>query len=163
MKQTTIPGFRVVPKTGVIYVMQKAQEQGFSYENPEWVNLGQGAPETGHVEDSPLRVKNIEVNPLTSEYSPVAGVRELREKVAEFYNHIYRQGKRSKYTYENVCISGGGRQALTRIASALDNINMGHFIPDYTAYEELLSVFRRFNTIPILLKPERGYKITADA
>src|SRR4029079_6670210 len=36
-----------------------------------------------------------------------------------------------------------------------------HFLPDYTAYEELLSVFRSFNTIPILLKPGRDYRITA--
>ena len=28
---------------------------------------------------------------------------------------------------------------------------MGHFLPDYTAYEELLSVFQRPSSIPILL------------
>ena len=33
------------------------------------------------------------------------------------------------------------------------------FIPDYTAYEELLSVFRAFTPIPILLDAEAGYKI----
>jgi aspartate/methionine/tyrosine aminotransferase len=141
--------------------MHKAAELGFTYDNPEWSNLGQGAPETGDIKNSPARVFNIKINPLHQEYAPVAGLKELREKVADFYNLIYRKGKKSKYTYENVCISGGGRQALTRIASALDNINMGHFIPDYTAYEELLSIFRGFNTIPIMLKPERNYKITS--
>ena len=35
--------------------------------------------------------------------------------------------------------------SLTRLASALGNVNMGHFIPDYTAYEELLSVFKAFS------------------
>ena len=44
--------------------------------------------------------------------------------------------------------------ALTRLASALGNVNMGHFIPDYTAYEELLSVFKAFSAIPILLDAE---------
>jgi aspartate/methionine/tyrosine aminotransferase len=38
-----------------------------------------------------------------------------------------------------------------------DWCNLGHFLPDYTAYEELLSVFRLFSPIPILLEPERGY------
>jgi aspartate/methionine/tyrosine aminotransferase len=37
---------------------------------------------------------------------------------------------------------------------------MGHFIPDYTAYEELLSVFKAFTPIPILLRAEHGYKIS---
>ena len=32
---------------------------------------------------------------------------------------------------------------------------MGHFIPDYTAYEELLSVFKAFTAIPILLRAEK--------
>ncbi len=54
-------------------------------------------------------------------------------------------------------IAGGGRVALTRLAAALGNINMGHFLPDYTAYEELLSVFKAFIPIPILLDPDEGY------
>ncbi|MFN8672332.1 MAG: pyridoxal phosphate-dependent aminotransferase [Candidatus Sericytochromatia bacterium] len=161
MKQKSIPGFRLVPKTGVIYVMQKATELGFSFDNPDWANLGQGAPETGEINGAPKRISNIDIMTNNHEYSPVAGNKELREKVADFYNQIYRKNKKSKYTYENVCIAGGGRLALTRIASALDNVNVGHFIPDYTAYEELLSIFRGFNTIPILLKAEKNYKISA--
>ena len=47
--------------------------------------------------------------------------------------------------------------ALTRAAAALGQINLGHFLPDYTAYEELLDVFRLFSPIPILLEAERGY------
>ena len=57
-------------------------------------------------------------------------------------------------------IAGGGRVALTRLAAALGNINMGHFLPDYTAYEELLSVFKAFIPIPILLDPEEGYQVS---
>ena len=63
----------------------------------------------------------------------------------------------SQYSAENVAVSGGGRSALTRVAASLGNINLGHFLPDYTAYEELLDVFRLFSPIPILLEPERGY------
>jgi aspartate/methionine/tyrosine aminotransferase len=63
----------------------------------------------------------------------------------------------SRYSAENVAVSGGGRMALTRAAAALGQINMGHFLPDYTAYEELLDVFRLFSPIPILLEAERGY------
>jgi hypothetical protein len=63
----------------------------------------------------------------------------------------------SKYSADNVAISGGGRTALTRVAAALGHVNLGHFLPDYTAYEELLDVFRLFSPIPILLESERGY------
>jgi aspartate/methionine/tyrosine aminotransferase len=79
--------------------------------------------------------------------------------VADFYNTVYRRDKKSKYTRDNVSIASGGRLALTRLASALGNVNMGHFIPDYTAYEELLSVFKAFSAIPILLDAESGYRI----
>jgi N-succinyldiaminopimelate aminotransferase len=59
-------------------------------------------------------------------------------------------------------VSGGGRAALTRAAASLGQINLGHFLPDYTAYEELLDVFKAFTAIPILLDSERGYAFTAD-
>ena len=63
----------------------------------------------------------------------------------------------SKYSAENVAISGGGRVAIMRACAAIGQIHLGHFLPDYTAYAELLEVFRRFTPIPILLDPERGY------
>src|SRR5512142_1768811 len=81
----------------------------------------------------------------------------LREAIAGLYNRLYRRGLPSQYTAENVAVSGGGRMALTRAAAALGQINLGHFLPDYTAYEELLDVFRLFSPIPILLEAERGY------
>ena len=55
-------------------------------------------------------------------------------------------------------ICGGGRLALARAATALGEVNLGHFLPDYTAYEELLSVFRSFTPIPIRLDPATAYR-----
>ncbi len=86
---------------------------------------------------------------------------ELREAVADKYNRMYRKGMPSKYSAENVAISGGGRAGLTRAAASIGRINLGHFLPDYTAYEELLEIFRAFTAIPILLEPERGYAFSA--
>ncbi|MEJ2753321.1 MAG: pyridoxal phosphate-dependent aminotransferase [Chloroflexota bacterium] len=153
-EKISIPGFRRVPRTGVIYVMSRASDRGFHYDNPAWANLGQGAPETGPIPGAPPRVESVSMNPSNHEYGPVMGQLELRQKVADLYNELYRKGKRSQYTYENVSIAGGGRVALTRLAAALGQINMGHFLPDYTAYEELLSVFKAFTSIPILLEPD---------
>ena len=162
MTQPPIPGFRDVPRTGVIYVMHRATELGFTYDAPDWANLGQGAPETGPLPGAPPRIETVTMNPRQHEYGPITGQVALRRKVADLYNTLYRQGKRSQYTWENVSISGGGRVALTRIAAALGNINMGHFLPDYTAYEELLSIFKAFIPIPILLDPDLGYQAPLD-
>ena len=154
-----IPGFRFVPRTGVIYVMHEAMAHGFTYNDPQWANLGQGSPETGPLPEAPARIEQLAINPLHQQYSPVGGNRDLCQAVADLYNTIYRKDKASRYTRDNVSIASGGRLALTRIASALGNVNMGHFIPDYTAYEELLSVFKAFSAIPILLDAEDNYKI----
>jgi aspartate/methionine/tyrosine aminotransferase len=154
---TTLHAFRDVPRTGVIYVATEAAARGFSAGDPEWSNLGQGQPETGDLPGAPPRVTTVEIDPTDLEYAPVAGLPELREAVAALYNHHYRRGMPSKYTAENVAISGGGRAGLTRAVAALGRVNLGHFLPDYTAYEELLDVFRTMTSIPILLSRERGY------
>jgi aspartate/methionine/tyrosine aminotransferase len=154
--------FRPVPKTGVIYVTSEATKLGFSSHDPEWCNLGQGQPETGELPGAPPRVHTIGIHPDDQEYAPIAGLPELREAIAALYNRLYRRGLRSQYTAENVCVSGGGRAALTRAAASLGSINLGHFLPDYTAYEELLDIFKAFTSIPILLEGERGYSFTTD-
>jgi aspartate/methionine/tyrosine aminotransferase len=152
-----LTGFRSVPKTGVIYVMAEAHKKGYRSFAPQWSNLGQGQPEIGVIPHAPDRIHNIEVPQGAFEYAPVLGVKALRQAVADYYNRTYRRGMKSQYTYENVSISSGGRAALTRAAAALGEINLGHFLPDYTAYEELLSVYRLFSPIPILLDPAQGY------
>jgi aspartate/methionine/tyrosine aminotransferase len=150
-------GFKIVPKTGVIYVMTEASKRGFHEERELWANLGQGAPETGLIEGAPERIHNIKVEDSTLEYAPVGGTKELKEAVAELYNHRYRKGKKSKYTSENVAIGSGGRLALTRVVSTLGSSHIGHFLPDYTAYEELLGSFGTFVPIPILLSADNNY------
>jgi N-succinyldiaminopimelate aminotransferase len=154
--------FRQVPRTGVIYVTTEAQKHGFSPTDRDWCNLGQGQPETGELPGAPPRVTTIEVGVDDQEYAPIAGIGELREAIASLYNTLYRRGLPSQYSAENVCVSGGGRAALTRAAASLGHINLGHFLPDYTAYEELLDIFKAFTAIPILLEGERGYSFTAD-
>ena len=144
--------FGPVPRTGVIYVMERAAELGYTPGHPDWANLGQGAPETGPLDGSPPRLDTVPVVASSSEYAPVAGLPELRQAVADLYNHRYRKGKASKYGPRNVAIAAGGRTALTRVAAALDRVHLGHFLPDYTAYEELLDLFRDFLPIPILLR-----------
>jgi aspartate/methionine/tyrosine aminotransferase len=146
----------------VIYVTTEATKRGFSTLDPDWCNLGQGQPETGALPGAPARVHDVTIAVDDQDYAPIAGIWELREAIAALYNRLYRRGMSSQYSAENVCVSGGGRAALTRAAASLGHVNLGHFLPDYTAYEELLDIFKAFTAIPILLEPERGYSFTAD-
>jgi N-succinyldiaminopimelate aminotransferase len=154
--------FRTVPKTGVIYVMTEAESKGYAPGDPRWANLGQGAPEIGDLPGAATRVERIDLRVNQHEYAPVAGVPELRDAVAALYNHRYRRGMKSQYTRENVAISPGGRSALTRLVTTLGRSNVGHFLPDYTAYEELLGAFGTFVSIPITLSPDRQYAYSAE-
>ncbi|MEO6419343.1 MAG: pyridoxal phosphate-dependent aminotransferase [Polyangiaceae bacterium] len=157
-----IAAFRPVPRTGVIYVTTEAAKLGFHGGDPDWCNLGQGQPETGELPGAPPRIHEIKIALDDQEYAPVVGIMELREAIAALYNQLYRKGLPSQYTAENVCVSGGGRTALTRAAASLGTINLGHFLPDYTAYEELLDIFKAFTAIPILLDGERGYSFSPE-
>ena len=153
--------FRQVPKTGVIYVTSEATRMGYRPGAADWCNLGQGQPETGPLEHAPPRVREVTID-LDQEYAPVAGLWELREAVADLYNHLFRRGLKSQYSAENVAISGGGRAGLTRVAASLGSVNVGHFLPDYTAYEELLDIFSLFSPMPISLEAERAYAFSVE-
>jgi N-succinyldiaminopimelate aminotransferase len=157
-----IHAFRQVPKTGVIFVTSEAERRGYTASNPDWKNLGQGQPETQQLPGAPPRLPSLAIQEDAYEYAPVAGLRDLRAAVADAYNRRFRRGMPSQYSAENVAICGGGRLALARAATALGEVNLGHFLPDYTAYEELLSVFRLFTPIPILLEAERKYHFSVD-
>lgn len=94
----------------------------------------------------------------------------LREAVAHLYNDTYRKGKASQYTYENVCIVPGGRAGLSRVAAVIGDVYTASFspyiytiipliplqsyqIPDYTAYDQVLSAFKRLVPVPTAYVP----------
>jgi hypothetical protein len=91
----------------------------------------------------------------------------LREAVARLYNTTYREGKPSQYTYENVCIVPGGRAGLSRVAAVIGDVycvryisdmhpfhmssltfTQSYQVPDYTAYDQMLSAFKRLVPVP---------------
>ena len=86
------------------------------------------------------------------EYGPTAGITGLRAAVANLYNAHHRVGKVSKYSWENVCIVPGGRAGLIRIAAVLNNAYLGFFIPDYTAYNEMLSLFKNVSCPSLIVE-----------
>ena len=113
------------------------------------------------IPDIAPRPQTINLSVGSREYGPTSGIKPLREAVANLYNAHHRQGKASQYTWENVCIVPGGRAGLIRIAAVLGNAYLGFFVPDYTAYNEMLSLFRNFAAIPIPLERADNYHIHA--
>jgi len=156
------PMFHHVQKTGVIFATARAKERGFHHDHPEWANMGQGAPETGHIEGAPSRNFEMKIFDDELEYAPNTGLPELREKVADYYNHLYRQGKQSQYTADNVCIVPGGRAGITRIMAALGNTTVGFFNPDYTAYEQSVGLFMRITPSGFLHRDPNEAIMTPD-
>ncbi|WRT67727.1 uncharacterized protein IL334_004699 [Kwoniella shivajii] len=160
-----IPGILHPGATGVTYCTDRAIANGFSTGDQEWANLGQGAPEVGPLPEGPPRPQTIDLTLWgddVNEYGPTTGIKELREAVAKLYNEEYRQGKESQYTYENVCITPGGRAGMARLAAVIGDVYCGYQIPEYTTYSEVLSVFKRLIPIPTALDAKDKYKLNLD-
>ena len=153
------PTFRNLPFMGVIRVNEDAGALGFTPGHPDWFNLGQGQPEVGDLPGAPPRIRSLDIDPADHAYGPVEGLPELREAVAAHYNRLYRRGAASRYSTQNVMITPGGRAGLTRCGAALGRIRLGHFTPDYTAYEDLLRTFDQVRTHRIDLAVEDGFRI----
>jgi hypothetical protein len=104
-------------------------------------NFGQGAPEgkftrlkvfsnfepticlllVGHIDGCMDKPTHFDVPIDAYEYAPVAGITELREKVATLYNELYRKDKTSKYTAENV----SNAQSLVILSLTLSSVFTG--------------------------------------
>ncbi|CCA66656.1 related to aspartate aminotransferase [Serendipita indica DSM 11827] len=159
-EEDMMPGIVHPGSTGVIYCTDRAIANGFSYaDSHSWSNMGQGAPEVGPIPDAPPRPTSITMHVDELEYAPTTGVKALREAVANMYNNTYRNGMKSQYTYENVCIVPGGRAGLSRVAAVVGDVYLGFQVPDYTAYAQSLEVFRRLVPIPTALEAEKHYKL----
>ncbi|GAC93522.1 aspartate aminotransferase [Pseudozyma hubeiensis SY62] len=149
--------------TGVIYVTDRATSNGFYYGNPEWANMGQGAPEVGNIEGGTPRSLQFDLSEFgegVHEYAPNTGTMALRKAVADYYNHTFRQKQSKKFDHSNVCIVPGGRAGMTRLAAVIGNVNCGYQLPEYTSYESMLSAFKSLVPIPTVLSEEDRYKLS---
>ncbi len=140
--------FRDVPYMGVIWVVAEAMKLGFYNGHPDWSNLGQGQPEVGEMEGAPPRITHFTIEPQDQAYGPLEGTKDFRQAIANHYNLLYRKGKDSKYTAENVSVGMGGRLVLTRVFATLDAVRLGYQIPDYTAYEDMID-YHEGKVVPV--------------
>ena len=150
------------------YVTERATRRGFRTDSVTgesldgWANFGQGAPEVGPISKRARAPPERPTGACSFEYAPTAGIRALRKQwptstmsctdPALSWPHPSTPGR--------TCASPpGGRAGLTRVAAAVGDVNVGYFLPEYTAYEQLLSVFRRFVPIPTPLDRHHGYRV----
>ncbi len=156
-------GLRDIPYMGVIWVVAEAEKLGFTNGDPDWCNLGQGQPEVGEMEGAPPRHATIDLEPEDHAYGPIGGTPDLRAAIAHHYNRLYRQGRPSLYTAENVSVAAGGRLALTRAFQALGDGRLGYQVPDYTAYEDMIDVHRhRLEPIALFASEADGFLLPPD-
>ncbi|WP_332764571.1 pyridoxal phosphate-dependent aminotransferase [Phenylobacterium sp.] len=154
---------RTVPYMGVIHVVAEAAKLGFRNGHPDWCNLGQGQPEVGPLAGAPPRISELVMAASDHAYGPINGGDDLREAVAARYNRLYRKGKASQYTPDNVAIVAGGRLALSRVFAALGEIAIGYQTPDYTAYEDLLEYHQhRFRPVHCGMTEAEGFRISPE-
>ncbi|KAK0548428.1 hypothetical protein OC846_003730 [Tilletia horrida] len=160
-----VPGIAHPGSTGVIYVMDRAVSNGFYYGCPGWANLGQGAPEVGHIDGAAPKPSTIDLDSFgeaVHEYAPTTGTKEFRQAVADYYNKTYRSKQPKKYGAQNVCVVPGGRAGLSRVAAVISEVMCGYQLPEYTAYENCLGVFRNLIPIPTQLKKSDHYKLSIE-
>ncbi len=154
--------FRRIPFMGVIRVNVEAMKHGFRMGDTTWSNLGQGQPEVGDIPGAPPRIGELTIAGDDHAYGAVEGIPELREAIAEHYNRLYRVGKASRYTAENVAVCPGGRAGLSRCAATFTDARLGYFTPDYTAYEDMLTTFAQIEPVHIELEAASEFRIEPD-
>ncbi|KAL7414969.1 aminotransferase [Mrakia frigida] len=159
-EEETIPGVLHPGSTGVIYTSDRAAANGFTDTDLEWANMGQGAPEVGPIPGAPVRLSTVSLEDINvNEYAPTTGIKPLREKIAHLYNTLHRSGKASQYTFENVCVVPGGRAGMSRVAAVVGDVFAGYQLPEYTAYSDCFTSFKRLIPIPTVLTAEDSYKL----
>jgi aspartate/methionine/tyrosine aminotransferase len=74
---------------------------------------------------------------------------------------LFRKGKASQYTHENIALASGGRLALSRAVLALSRGRLGYMTPDYPAYQDLIESNVLLDPIEIPFSPEDGFALSA--
>lgn len=151
-----------VQPMGILRAMKEAADAGYSPRNARWKNLGQGAPEVDALGNEPRVGLDDDVLRLgvgENAYAPVEGVDELREAIAKRYNDLYRVGKKSKYSKNNVTVTPGGRPALCRAVAALRPLRIGFVNPDYAAFAGILETFSGRKAVELQSTADNGFRI----
>ena len=143
--------------------MAEAGRRGYRYGHPDWCNLGQGQPETGPLPGSPPRV--TPGRDRSRRPGLCTGSRACGSCAARSPTSTTSSTARARHRSTASATSASAAADAPRSPGPWrrwDEVNLGHFLPDYTAYEELLDIFKLFTSIPILLEGRTGYHFGLD-
>ena len=118
----------------------------------------QGYPITSQIPGGPEMPKSIPIISADLKYPKAWGQPELRQTIAEYYNHYYH----SSLDYENIMIFAGGRPGLTALLMFLESDIKVHIAStEYTPYYDMLRFFKRdYKLIPSTI--ENNFYPTTD-
>ena len=118
----------------------------------------QGYPLTSQVPGGPEMPKYIPIASADLKYPKAWGQPELRQTIAEYYNHYYN----ASLDYKNIMIFAGGRPRLAALLMFLKSDIKVHIAStEYTPYYDMLRFFKRdYKLIPSTI--ENNFHPTTD-
>ncbi|GIS04066.1 MAG: hypothetical protein CM15mP106_5130 [Candidatus Neomarinimicrobiota bacterium] len=136
-----------VPPMGIYETLYKFLNSFGTYMGEKGTHpWSQGYPLTSQIPGGPEMPKSIPIVSTDLKYPKAWGQPELRQTIAEYYNHYYN----SSLDYENIMIFAGGRPGLTALLMFLKSDIKVHIAStEYTPYYDMLRFFKRdYKLIP---------------
>ena len=130
-----------VPPMGIYETLYAFQNSFGSYMGEKGTHpWSQGFPLTSQIPGGPEMPNSIKVNSDDLKYPKAWGQPELRQTIAEYYNHHYG----SSIDLENVMIFAGGRPGLIALLMFLQPDIKTHIAStEYTPYYDMLRLMNR--------------------
>ena len=130
-----------VPPMGIYETLYAFQNSFGSYMGEKGTHpWSQGFPLTSQIPGGPEMPNSIKVNSDDLKYPKAWGQPELRQTIAEYYNHHYG----SSIDLENVMIFAGGRPGLIALLMFLQpDIRIQIASTEYTPYYDMLRLMKR--------------------
>ena len=148
-----------VPPMGIYETLYKFLNSFGTYMGEKGTHpWSQGYPLTSQIPGGPEMPRSIPIASKDLKYPKAWGQPELRQTIAEYYNHYYH----SSLDYENIMIFAGGRPGLTALLMFLESDIKVHIAStEYTPYYDMLRFFKRdYKLIPSTI--ENNFYPTTD-
>ena len=130
-----------IPPMGIYETLYTFQKSFGKYMGEKGTHpWSQGFPLTTQIPGGPEMPKSILLNSNDLQYPKAWGEPQLRQKIADYYNHYYK----SNIELENVMIFGGGRPGLIALLMFLESdIQIRIASTEYTPYYDMLRLFKK--------------------
>ena len=148
-----------IPPMGIYETLYTFQKSFGKYMGEKGTHpWSQGFPLTTQIPGGPEMPKSILLNSNDLQYPKAWGEPQLRQKIADYYNHYYK----SNIELENVMIFGGGRPGLIALLMFLESdIQIRIASTEYTPYYDMLRLFKKKYKL-VASKKENNFRPTIE-